>query len=227
MSTLFEGLCGYTGPVMAVCRSIGFGKNRAHPGLNRGPAGLQPDALPLSYGPGMFAQYSLTILLSNRLSQPQTKGELILPIFCSDQRIPGLLTFFSFLQLSTSSYPLIAHGRGAVCTLVLLKVAFYRAAQGVKKTSIHGAFAYLSYRVLKKEAMASAVGLTPYNSLGMYEFFGTLGDDFHKKLNSRSDLALILGVLKRYRSAEESDDPYTMHLWSQIDPIVVGKAKAI
>ncbi|PRP72878.1 hypothetical protein PROFUN_17129, partial [Planoprotostelium fungivorum] len=50
-------------------------------------------------------------------------------------------------------------------------------------------------------------------------FFGTLGDDFYKKLNSRSDLALILGVLKRYRSAEESDDPYTMHLWSQIDPI--------
>ncbi|PRP74940.1 retrotransposable element protein [Planoprotostelium fungivorum] len=36
---------------------------------------------------------------------------------------------------------------------------------------------------------------------------------------SRSDLALILGVLKRYRSAEKSDDPYTMHLWSQIDPI--------
>ncbi|PRP82479.1 hypothetical protein PROFUN_09726 [Planoprotostelium fungivorum] len=32
-------------------------------------------------------------------------------------------------------------------------------------------------------------------------FFGTLGDDFYKKLNSRSDLALILGVLKRYRSA--------------------------
>ncbi|PRP82490.1 hypothetical protein PROFUN_09737, partial [Planoprotostelium fungivorum] len=39
-------------------------------------------------------------------------------------------------------------------------------------------------------------------------FFGTLGDDFYKKLNSRSDLALILGVLKQYRSAEESDDPY-------------------
>ncbi|PRP72817.1 hypothetical protein PROFUN_17027, partial [Planoprotostelium fungivorum] len=37
----------------------------------------------------------------------------------------------------------------------------------------------------------------------------------------RSNLALILGVLKQYRSAEESDDPYTMHLWSQIDPIVV------
>ncbi|PRP80181.1 hypothetical protein PROFUN_12139 [Planoprotostelium fungivorum] len=53
-------------------------------------------------------------------------------------------------------------------------------------------------------------------------FFGTLGDDFYKKLNSRSDLALILGVLKRYRSAYESDDPYTKHLWSQIDPIVVG-----
>ncbi|PRP81704.1 hypothetical protein PROFUN_01211 [Planoprotostelium fungivorum] len=50
-------------------------------------------------------------------------------------------------------------------------------------------------------------------------FFGTLGDDFYKKLNSRSDLVLILGMLKRYRSAEESDDPYTMHLWSQIDPI--------
>ncbi|PRP83207.1 hypothetical protein PROFUN_09371 [Planoprotostelium fungivorum] len=50
-------------------------------------------------------------------------------------------------------------------------------------------------------------------------FFGTLGDDFYKKLNSRSNLALILGVLKRYRSAEESDDQYTMHLWSQIDPI--------
>ena len=59
------------------------------------------------------------------------------------------------------------------------------------------------------------------------KFFGTHGDDFYKKLNSRSDLALILGVLKRYRSAEESDDPYTKHLWSQIDPIVVGKAKAI
>ncbi|PRP73302.1 hypothetical protein PROFUN_16808 [Planoprotostelium fungivorum] len=39
------------------------------------------------------------------------------------------------------------------------------------------------------------------------------------KLNSRSDLALILGVLKQYCSAEESDDPYTMHLWSHIDPI--------
>ncbi|PRP76671.1 retrotransposable element protein, partial [Planoprotostelium fungivorum] len=50
-------------------------------------------------------------------------------------------------------------------------------------------------------------------------FFGTLGDDFYKKLNSRSNLALILGVLKQYRSAEESDDQYTMHLWSQIDPI--------
>ncbi|PRP79878.1 hypothetical protein PROFUN_12367 [Planoprotostelium fungivorum] len=49
--------------------------------------------------------------------------------------------------------------------------------------------------------------------------FGTLGDDFYKKLNSRSNLALILGVLKRYCSAEESDDPYNMHLWSQIDPI--------
>ncbi|PRP73866.1 hypothetical protein PROFUN_16601 [Planoprotostelium fungivorum] len=55
-------------------------------------------------------------------------------------------------------------------------------------------------------------------------FFGTHGDDFYKKLNSRSDLALILGVLKRYRSAEESDDPYTMHLWSQIDPIVPNVA---
>ncbi|PRP77291.1 hypothetical protein PROFUN_05536, partial [Planoprotostelium fungivorum] len=40
----------------------------------------------------------------------------------------------------------------------------------------------------------------------------------------RSDLALILGVLKQYRSAEESDDPYTMHLWSQIDPIVPNVA---
>ncbi|PRP80281.1 hypothetical protein PROFUN_11759 [Planoprotostelium fungivorum] len=54
---------------------------------------------------------------------------------------------------------------------------------------------------------------------GIRVFFGTLGDDFYKKLNSRSNLALILGVLKQYRSAEESDDPYTMHLWSQIDPI--------
>ncbi|PRP74935.1 hypothetical protein PROFUN_15827, partial [Planoprotostelium fungivorum] len=58
------------------------------------------------------------------------------------------------------------------------------------------------------------------------KFFGTLADDFYKKLNSRSDLALILGVLKRYRSAEESDDPYTMHLWSQIDPIVVESVVA-
>ncbi|PRP79984.1 hypothetical protein PROFUN_05960, partial [Planoprotostelium fungivorum] len=32
------------------------------------------------------------------------------------------------------------------------------------------------------------------------------------------------GVLKRYCSAEESDDPYTMHLWSQIDPIVPNVA---
>ncbi|PRP74554.1 hypothetical protein PROFUN_16186 [Planoprotostelium fungivorum] len=56
---------------------------------------------------------------------------------------------------------------------------------------------------------------------GSYVFFGTLGGDFYKKLNSRSDLALILGVLKQYRSAEESDDPYTMHLWSQMDSIVV------
>ncbi|PRP73715.1 hypothetical protein PROFUN_16663, partial [Planoprotostelium fungivorum] len=44
-------------------------------------------------------------------------------------------------------------------------------------------------------------------------------DDPDAKYEHRSDLALILGVLKRYRSAEESDDPYTMHLWSQIDPI--------
>ncbi|PRP73009.1 hypothetical protein PROFUN_16888, partial [Planoprotostelium fungivorum] len=50
---------------------------------------------------------------------------------------------------------------------------------------------------------------------------------WYKKLNSRSDIALILKVLKRYRSAEESDDSYTMHLWPQIDLIVVDKAKAI
>ncbi|PRP79876.1 hypothetical protein PROFUN_12365 [Planoprotostelium fungivorum] len=52
--------------------------------------------------------------------------------------------------------------------------------------------------------------------------FCTSLDQYLKKNKKslRSDLALILGVLKRYRSAEESDDPYTMHLWSQIDPIV-------
>ncbi|PRP82648.1 hypothetical protein PROFUN_09759 [Planoprotostelium fungivorum] len=48
-----------------------------------------------------------------------------------------------------------------------------------------------------------------------------------QQLNSRSNLALILGVLKQYCSAEESDDPYNMHLWSQIDPIVVGPVCAI
>ncbi|PRP76600.1 hypothetical protein PROFUN_15009 [Planoprotostelium fungivorum] len=37
---------------------------------------------------------------------------------------------------------------------------------------------------------------------------------------ARSNLALILGVLKRYCSPEESVDSYTMHLWSQFDPIV-------
>ncbi|PRP74343.1 hypothetical protein PROFUN_16107 [Planoprotostelium fungivorum] len=51
-----------------------------------------------------------------------------------------------------------------------------------------------------------------------------LGDSIS---SDRSNLALILGVLKQYCSAEESDDPYTMYLWSQIDPIVVDKAKAI
>ncbi|PRP85829.1 hypothetical protein PROFUN_06021 [Planoprotostelium fungivorum] len=61
-------------------------------------------------------------------------------------------------------------------------------------------------------------------AVGPIKFFGTLGDDFYKKLNSRSDLASILGVLKQYCSAEESDDPYTMHLWSQIDPIVPNVA---
>ncbi|PRP77140.1 hypothetical protein PROFUN_14554 [Planoprotostelium fungivorum] len=40
-----------------------------------------------------------------------------------------------------------------------------------------------------------------------------------KLKKNRNDLALILGVLKQYRSAEKSDDPYTKHLWSQIDPI--------
>ncbi|PRP74240.1 hypothetical protein PROFUN_16246 [Planoprotostelium fungivorum] len=40
-------------------------------------------------------------------------------------------------------------------------------------------------------------------------------------VKGRSDLALLLRVTERCCSSEESVDPYTMHLWSQIDPIVV------
>ncbi|PRP79834.1 2-acylglycerol O-acyltransferase 2-A-like [Planoprotostelium fungivorum] len=72
--------------------------------------------------------------------------------------------------------------------------------------------AQISYQNILKNCLKHDLRTKP-------RFFGTLGDDFYKKLNSRSDLVLILGMLKRYRSAEESDDPYTMHLWSQIDPI--------
>ncbi|PRP74932.1 hypothetical protein PROFUN_16031, partial [Planoprotostelium fungivorum] len=58
-------------------------------------------------------------------------------------------------------------------------------------------------------------------------FLGTLGDDFYKKLNSRSDLALILGVLKQYRSAEESDDSYTCTYVDEIKTILCAYVKSL
>ncbi|PRP74342.1 hypothetical protein PROFUN_16106 [Planoprotostelium fungivorum] len=57
------------------------------------------------------------------------------------------------------------------------------------------------------------------------ELYATFSKLHFSLLALRSNLALILGVLKQYRFSEESDDPYTMHLWSQMDPIVVSKAK--
>ncbi|PRP76650.1 hypothetical protein PROFUN_14976 [Planoprotostelium fungivorum] len=55
---------------------------------------------------------------------------------------------------------------------------------------------HILYQSLNKYMAHEA---SPFRSASWQEFFGTHGDDFYKKLNSRSDLALILGPNVAYK----------------------------